>query len=32
MVEASKQQALARAALAQAAMQEQLQRDLAQLG
>ena len=32
MVEANKQQALARAALAQAAMQEQLQRDLAQLG
>jgi hypothetical protein len=31
-VEANKQQALARAALAQAAIQEQLQRDLAQLG
>jgi hypothetical protein len=32
MVEASKQQALAKAAHAQAAIQEQLQRDLAQLG
>jgi hypothetical protein len=32
MVEANKQQALAKAALAQAAIQEQLQRDLASLG
>ena len=32
MIEASKQQALAKAALAQAAIQEQLQRDLASLG
>jgi hypothetical protein len=31
-IEANKQQALAKAALAQAAIQEQLQRDLAQLG
>jgi hypothetical protein len=32
IVEANKQQALAKAALAQAEMQKQLERDLAQLG